>query len=345
MLVMSVGSAQPVQAFIDPPFLTPEHPIAGEVVSVNIRFGICDAIGELPSAGYPKLTRNGNAIRIVFWSSTDADPILCNVPILTETYAFGAFPPGSYTLQVDRDDFGDLGGGRTETLGVLPFTVAATSSPPAAVPTLSRFGLATLIAALVGLLAWRKRQASLFLIVALTLPLSARAQVADPPQNPTLEVLLTTAPGAPTAKQLVDYYARPTGTSPLSALAATSPLAVQYLLPIRAEGDFLRRLEANPSSARAKLERYLLVTYPVGADLAQVRSVLLADPYIAVASEPLPMEFSSASLTNFSVVDEPQSSGQYGRNDLNIDAAWQLAGGYSLIANIDSGLYTNHPSS
>jgi len=154
MLMMLTGFAQPVQAFIDPPYLTPERPAAGETVSVNIRFGVCDAIGELPGAGYPRITRNGNELRIVFWSTTNLDPILCNVPALTETYALGAFPAGTYTVQVDRDYFGDLGGLLAETLAVIPFTVVA-RAPPVSVPTLGRFGSATLLVLLAGLVAWR----------------------------------------------------------------------------------------------------------------------------------------------------------------------------------------------
>jgi hypothetical protein len=118
-------------------------------------------LGELPSAGYPRITRNGDELRIVFWSTTNLDPILCNVPVLTETYALGAFPAGTYTVQVDRDYFGDLGGLLTETLGVIPLTVAAPTSP-VSVPTLGRFGLATLLVALAGLVAWRKREAGRF---------------------------------------------------------------------------------------------------------------------------------------------------------------------------------------
>jgi len=42
-------------------------------------------------------------------------------------------------------------------------------------------------------------------------------------------------------------------------------------------------------------------------------------------------------------IDEPLDT-QYGRDALNIDAAWTLAGGYSLIATLDTGLYVNHPA-
>jgi hypothetical protein len=128
-LVALVPSAH---AFIDPPYLTPQHPTAGETVSVSIRSGICDAVGTIP--GYPQIARQGNTIRIVLWGVSSTDPILCNFPIGIGTYAVGAYPSGSYTLQVDRNYQDDLGGIVTETLGVIPFTVAGGGVQPIALP-------------------------------------------------------------------------------------------------------------------------------------------------------------------------------------------------------------------
>lgn len=217
--------AQTARAFIDPPYLAPEHPAPGEIVSVKIRAGECDSIGTI--ADYPRITQTGNAIRIVLWSTTDTDPILCNTPIGTGTYAVGGYPAGSYTLQVDRDYFGAAGELLTETLGVLAFTVTGGTVPPVSAPTLTGFGLWMLVVSVLGLAAYRLRSRQLLLVViaALLLPSHARAQTVPP--NRVIEVLLTTAPGAPTAKQLVDYYARPSGVPPLSALAATNPASVQ----------------------------------------------------------------------------------------------------------------------
>ncbi len=120
-----------------------------------------------------------------------------------------------------------------------------------------------------------------------------------------------------------------------------NPQQVTYLLPVRAAGDFLSRLQANPTSTRAALERYVIATYPAGTNLAPALAALQADPYVAAAYQTPAISFSSAELTSFTVGDD-SGSGQYGRDDLNINAAWQIAGGYALIADIDSGLYTSH---
>jgi len=63
LIVLFLACAQTAHAFIDPPWITPADPRAGEIVSVNIRMGICDAIAEEP--GYPQITQEGNAIRII----------------------------------------------------------------------------------------------------------------------------------------------------------------------------------------------------------------------------------------------------------------------------------------
>ena len=330
---------QSVHAFFDPPYITPAHPTAGQPVSVNIYGGECDGIIGMP--GYPQITQNGNAIRILFLSVHYDDPTFCNIGVGTATQIVGTYAPGDYTLQVDHHEPGGL----PQTLGVIPFTVTGTVVPPIQAPTLNGIGLALLVACLLGIMAWtlRSRASYLLLIALMCLSPNLRAQEIRE-SGMMIEVLLTTSPGAPTAKQVVDYYARPSGTPPLATLASTNPERVQYLLSIRAEGDFLERLEANPNSVRAKLERYLLVVYPDDADLDRALATLRADPYVAAANEPIPMEFSSAELIGFDIIEGPLGGGQYGRDDLNIDAAWQIAGGYALIADIDSGLDTDHPA-
>ena len=47
-------------------------------------------------------------------------------------------------------------------------------------------------------------------------------------------------------------------TAPLHAFTVESPQTVQYLIPVRAAGDFLVWLQANPNSAGAKLENIVI---------------------------------------------------------------------------------------
>jgi len=143
--------AQSACAFLDPPYITPEHPLAGDTISVNIYGGICDAIGSVP--GYPQITQDGNAIRILLLSVHYDSPKLCFWPVGTATDPIGAYPAGSYTLQVDRI-YSDVGGNPiVETLGILPFTVAGAATPAVPVPALRQTGLCLLILTIVGIAA------------------------------------------------------------------------------------------------------------------------------------------------------------------------------------------------
>ena len=346
LLALCCLFARTACAFFDPPYLTPEAPVAGELVSVNIRGGVCDTILGLP--GWPHISQVGNSIRIVFWGVRNEDPILCNYPVGTGTFAVGAYPAGSYTLQVDLEYFGDLGGILSETLGVIPFTVTASAAQPAALPSLNGIGLGILGLTLLVRAMRRLRRARTLALLSIVLNPSlpnVYAQTAPPgaaPANHVVELLVTTAPGAPTPEQIIAYFERPSGAPPLQGLAVENPLSAEFLLAQRAEGDFLQRLQEHPDSVRAKLERYLLVVYPDGADLDRAVDALRADPYVASAQEPVPMDFSSVDLVDFQVDNAPETYSQYGRDALDIDAAWDITGGgYALVADIDSGLYVN----
>ncbi len=334
---------QPVHAFFDAPWITPENPIAGEAVSVNIRGGVCDDIDNVQA-----VTRDGNAIRILFFGVRYFDSELCNIPIGQAAFPIGAYPPGSYTLQVDLM-YGSVGGNLvTDTLGIVPFTVGGAPAVPAPAPVNAPAALLLMLLAMALLATWKLRaRGSMWLLIGvISLSPSVRAQ--DVPDHPVIQLLLTTAPGAPTPDELVSYYNRSPrdGALPLQALSIGNPQDVQYLLPVRASGDFLVWLQANPESSRAILERFVVVLYPPGVDTTRALAALRADPYVAAAYVPLLLPPTSVSLTDFSVDGDgkPLAGGQYGRNGLNIDAAWQIAGGWALIAAIDFGLYEKHPA-
>ena len=135
MFVLALASRD-AQAFFDPPWITPAAPRAGELVSVNIRGGGCDAILEWP--GYPQITRNVNSVRLVEYGARAPDGwCIFGEGVLSEP--IGAFPPGDYTLTVEMiyDDF--LYGPTIMTLGVVPFTVTGTTTA-APIPSTGLFG-------------------------------------------------------------------------------------------------------------------------------------------------------------------------------------------------------------
>jgi serine protease len=191
------------------------------------------------------------------------------------------------------------------------------------------------------------RLAPLMVVALGCLPITSHAV----DQVQSIEVLLSNAPGAPTPDQVVNYFGtspRKAGGPPLQGLTVENPQKTYYLMQPRASGDFLAYLQANPNSARAQLERYVIVVYLPTANLANALSALRADPNVASAFTAEHATFSSVQLSGFTIepnTPAPLTSGaQYGRDDLNVDAAWQLAGGYALVGDIDSGLYMNHPA-
>lgn len=143
--------AQAAHAYFDPLWITPNAPRAGEVVSVNIRGGGCDAIFYRP--GYPQFIRTGNAIRIVEYGIHDAPSGFCIYPLGTLVETVGVLPPGDYTLIVDLAYDGYPFGETTITLGVIMFTVTGASAP-AAVPSLTMSGKLALILLALGSGLW-----------------------------------------------------------------------------------------------------------------------------------------------------------------------------------------------
>lgn len=135
-------AANTAHAFFDPPWITPAVPRDGEVVSVNIRGGICDSIFERP--GYPQITRQGNAVRILEYGHHWDTGELCIYPVGTLTAPVGAFSRGDYALTVDFIYNDYLFGPTIINLGVIPFSVTG-ATPAAPVPTLSYAGILALL--------------------------------------------------------------------------------------------------------------------------------------------------------------------------------------------------------
>ncbi len=104
------------------------------------------------------------------------------------------------------------------------------------------------------------RRCVALIVVSLVFALSsAGVSAQDPQPEQTIAVLVTTAPGAPSADDLVNYYrGMPLAPPPLQGLTVGNPQKIAYLVPVRAEGDFLANLEAHPDSVRAELEHYVV---------------------------------------------------------------------------------------
>ena len=144
-VVVCVIASVSAQAFIDPPVLVPANPQAGDAIAVSIRSGDCDGFLTTP----PVVTQTGNSIHILLESLHWGDIILCNITPFTSEFPVGTFPPGTYTLQVERYYENAVPEPVFEVLANITFTVQGGTQPN----TLPSTGFLTLLALAIGLVA------------------------------------------------------------------------------------------------------------------------------------------------------------------------------------------------
>lgn len=147
LVVALAMCAARASAFLDSPYITPANPTAGVVVSVNIYGGECDLV-DYGITWPPPVTRQGNEIAILLTGIHEFDPEFCFYGLGTSTYPVGAFPPGTYTLDVECRYMSFSGPWTQETLGIIPFVVFGGPTPVEAL-TLNVAGLAGLLLALI----------------------------------------------------------------------------------------------------------------------------------------------------------------------------------------------------
>jgi hypothetical protein len=85
---------------LDPPYITPANPRAGEPISVIVRGDACNLI-EDGVIWPPPVTQQGSVITILFNGSSEGDPEFCYYSSDAIAYPVGAYAAGSYTLQVN----------------------------------------------------------------------------------------------------------------------------------------------------------------------------------------------------------------------------------------------------
>jgi hypothetical protein len=282
-LFVLLSVSLPARAFFDPPSITPENPRSGESVFVNVSGGVCDTV--VFRTGFPKITREGNNIRILeYGNHYEPGDDLCVYRKWSVVEPIGSYPPGNYTLTVDlvyEDPF--LGTPVTMNIGIVAFDVAAPPSRATPVPATSPWILAILVLAVLGLAlrSFCNPRSFGLLLAMIAVSLSARAQQAQ-----TIQVTLSNAPGAPTPAQVVAWAnsSQRSAAPPLQAFKIVAPVGGDFLIPDRATGDFRSWLDQNPRSARAALERASLLTFLI-PDVSTALAALQADPYVLDAAQ------------------------------------------------------------
>jgi hypothetical protein len=142
--------APSASAFLDPPYITPASPMAGDVISVNVYGGECD-IADGGVVWLAPVSEHGNEFTVLLTGGHEEDPEFCYFGVGTFTSPIGVYPPGTYTLRVDWR-YDTFNGWVTQTLGTIPFTVAyAPQQQPSEAPALSLQGLVGLVLILVAI--------------------------------------------------------------------------------------------------------------------------------------------------------------------------------------------------
>lgn len=161
MVVAHLLLVPAAHAYLDPVYITPVTPNAGQEIEINVGVGDCDTITSEP--GYPQVTREGNQIRVLLFAVRYEDIELCFLPHGTATVPFGAFEAGDYQVTVDVFYADAHGVPQTDTIGVLPMSIAGMISPPVSVPASTPVSLFVLAVGLIALARKRKEWVAVLL--------------------------------------------------------------------------------------------------------------------------------------------------------------------------------------
>ena len=331
-------------AFVDPPTISPPNPTTQTPIAVFVRAGGCH--GFFADGIAPELVELPEGrLDLIIEGMAGLPPghPFCVFDDFTSRFAIGKLAAGSYTLRIlIRDE--DLP--QPVAFGSVAFTVSTPVHIPSSGPLLLLAVVTLFVLAAMRRLGRRPR--SLFLVGMLCGVLAPTPAHDAHAQDRVLHVLLRQEPTAPSARDVVEGYSFASGgLPPISGLTAENAQGVDYLLPFRATGVFGIYLEAHPDTPRARLERTLVVSYPQGANLGHAAQLMRADPNVQHVYEPPAAEFATppeltgallASVTAAQVsppfINWPQA--------VNAPRAWNYAGGWGLVATVDSGLATQH---
>jgi hypothetical protein len=239
--------ALPAKAYLGPPSITPASPVAGQTVAVSMPFGFCDIVDERPD--YPLVTRDGSSIRVVLYTFRFEDIILCHFPEGVSRVPFGAFPPGDYQVTIDVVWAGPFAVPMSETMAVVPMHIGGGAVNPTAAPAMSTAGMLGLIAVLcIAGLRSRRRiplMAAIVIGAHASLPRANKVPSKDFPIYESIQLLLSSAPGAPTPERIIEYGTHGGAAPPIKALRDAQVTGVAFLLHKRAEGDLLEFLRSQ----------------------------------------------------------------------------------------------------
>jgi len=213
---------------------------------------------------------------------------------------------------------------------------------PRSIPTLGGTAM-TLLGAMfliVGLFVIRRPKWPAWSLLALLLPAGTAMADVFP-----LQVVLREAPAGPSPWAIVEGYDFASGSPPpISAMSVGQPVGAEYLLPVRAGGVFLSRLNTHHQSDRARLERTILLKYTSDANRQSALSALSGSGGIESVFVPLEQDrYFPVAQTSV-----PQSRSVTGstpwRSLLDFPGAWEREQGWARVGVLDNGYDPSHPA-
>ena len=150
MLFALCATSALAQSIVDTPVLSPNSPLAGQPVNVELHGYACVLYLSPPDTPFV-VTRNGSAITLLVQAVVSPDQDFCIYPVDTTSYAIGMFAPGNYTVTVQAQYENFFAEEITQTLGVLLLNARG----PMQVPALSTWGASVLAFCLFGVFVWR----------------------------------------------------------------------------------------------------------------------------------------------------------------------------------------------
>jgi hypothetical protein len=171
-------------------------------------------------------------------------------------------------------------------------------------------------------------------------------QSLQPYETNTVAILLRAPNDAPATELVVSHdYRHAPAQAPVQSLRQVPPRRVRPPHPYFPRGDYLARLQREPNSPEARLERYVYADFDSRGERESALRLLKGDPavetaYVVIAtpingagSQPGPKAVASAkaAITTQDHLDT-----------FNLPAAWNQAGGWGLVGVLDNGIAPNH---
>jgi serine protease len=175
--------------------------------------------------------------------------------------------------------------------------------------------------------------------------LASRGPSSDEPKATPNEliVLLAVGAGVPRAEEVLD---RAQKGLPLPArLDVGNPTRVEFALIRRTDDNMRKLIEAAPESPRARLERYLLLTFPEDANLEAIQAALERNPNVLHIERNYLFDFHVTPMDPLfpGTATTPPVDYQWGSHTLKLPEAWEYAKGHAYVGLIDNGVQISHP--